>query len=187
MASPGSLGFPDALVIRNCRIALPSGAVDVVLLPKSGPIKLVLVEAKVSSAADAGSKVIGQLLMYYAGALMLGAEGLQRLKTFAEKSPDVARQTARISPKKLTDGMYSSPEDAWEALYQGKKLEPEEIRLFIALNGKPHRALEPTLAALKQHHRIAIELIFVMNGKVLPPMKRLVDRAKSWTPSCDAG
>jgi hypothetical protein len=56
---------------------LPSGAVDVVLLPNRGQIKLVLVETKVSSAADANSKVIGQLLMYYTGALTLVSRGVR--------------------------------------------------------------------------------------------------------------
>ncbi len=61
---PEALGFPGALGIRNVRVAPHCGRVDVMLLPISGPPRLVLVEAKRSEATDAASKVIGQLLMY---------------------------------------------------------------------------------------------------------------------------
>jgi len=65
IARPDKLGFPGALAIRNLRVADTSGAVDVVLLPQIGSsFKLVLVEAKAARAQDAGSKVVGQLLMY---------------------------------------------------------------------------------------------------------------------------
>ena len=63
-----------ALAIRNFRVADTSGAVDVCLIPQSGPFRVVLGEAKAASAPDAGSKVVGQLLMYYAGALTLGSQ-----------------------------------------------------------------------------------------------------------------
>lgn len=64
IAHPDKLGFPGALAIRNFRIASASGAVDVVLLPQTdSSFKLVLVEAKAANAQDAGSKVVGQLIM----------------------------------------------------------------------------------------------------------------------------
>lgn len=69
---PGRLGFPQATAIRNYRIANEeSGAVDLILFPKRGPFRVVLVEAKVATAADAGSKVVGQLLMFIAALLPL--------------------------------------------------------------------------------------------------------------------
>jgi hypothetical protein len=46
IARPDLVGFPGALAIRNFRVADSSGAVDVVLIPQSGPVRLVL------SAAD---------------------------------------------------------------------------------------------------------------------------------------
>jgi len=58
--NPDLLGFSGANAIRNFRLAHDSGAVDVVLLPKGGSIRLVLIEAKVANAADANSKVIGK-------------------------------------------------------------------------------------------------------------------------------
>ena len=64
MARPDKLGFPKAVAIRNLRVAQRSGAVDIVLLPQNSPFRLVLGEAKAASAPDAGSKVVGQLLMY---------------------------------------------------------------------------------------------------------------------------
>ena len=69
IAHPDVLGFAGARAIRNVRGAETCGRVDVMLLPTSGPTRLVLVEAKVTKAPDAASKVVGQLLMYYGGAL----------------------------------------------------------------------------------------------------------------------
>src|SRR5687767_917443 len=77
---PGDLGFDRATAIRNFRIADLSGAVDVILFPRHGPLKIVLIEAKVARAKDATSKVVGQLLMYYGGALKLGAQGFDLIK-----------------------------------------------------------------------------------------------------------
>src|SRR6266540_1705343 len=74
IASPYLLGFSGANAIRNFRLSDKSGAVDVVLLPQEGPTRLVLIETKVATAADANGKVVGQLLMYYGGALMMGLD-----------------------------------------------------------------------------------------------------------------
>lgn len=165
IAQPEALGFPRALAVRRCRIAQPCGLVDLVLLPEAGPIRLVLVEAKASSAPDAAAKVIGQLMMYYAGALMLGADGLAMLKSFAHDNAERARSTAKISPKALTGGL--SPGDrAWRAMYNGDKLRPEEIALFVALDGEPHRALVPTLAVLKRYHHLPVGYCIVRNGRI---------------------
>ena len=59
MAHPEALGFPGALAIRNCRVSMPTGRVDVVLLPRDGPVRLVLIEAKAAVAQDAASKCRG--------------------------------------------------------------------------------------------------------------------------------
>jgi len=73
--SAAELGFPGALAIRNVRVHTAAGRVDVMLLPKKGAVRLVLVEAKLRNSRDSASKVIGQLLMYYGGALRLGSKG----------------------------------------------------------------------------------------------------------------
>ncbi len=46
MAHPEALGFPGAPAIRNVRVSPSSGRIDVMLLPVTGPHRLVLVEAK---------------------------------------------------------------------------------------------------------------------------------------------
>ena len=160
---PEKLGFPGALAIRNCRIAKQAGRADVVLLPENGPVKIVLVEAKVSTASDAASKVIGQILMYYAGLLMLGSVGLRHLRDFARAEPIKAKSTSWVSPKSLTGGI-SPPDSAWEVLYSGDRLMPHEIKLFVALDGDAHRALKPTVDALRIFHGINIG-IAVTRGK----------------------
>ena len=159
------LGFPDSLAIRNCRLAMPTGRVDVVLLPPSGPVKLVLVEAKVSSASDAASKVVGQLLMYYGGALNLGTRGLTLMRKFADQHRERALAITPITPKMLTGGV-SPPDRAFGVLHQGERLTPKQIRLFIALDGDSHRGLGPTLGPLQRHHGLDIGLVIVRKGKI---------------------
>src|SRR5687767_6044732 len=98
IARPDLLGFYGANAIRNFRLADKSGAVDVVLFPQEGSIRLVLIEAKVATAADANSKVIGQLLMYYGGALIMGSDGVELLQEFARNYQNEAHSIPRKSP-----------------------------------------------------------------------------------------
>lgn len=165
MAHPEALGFPGALGIRNCRVSMPTGRVDVILLPVDGPVEIVLVEAKAATAPDAASKVVGQLLMYYAGALMLGSAGVRALRRFAVDHPERARSTAWVSPKMLTGGV-SPPSDAFAALYRGRRLTPAQVHLFVALDGNAHRALEPTLDVLRQYHGLRIGSVLVRDGGI---------------------
>lgn len=105
MAPPEALGCPGASSIRNCRVSLPTGRVDVVLLPSARPVRLVLVEARAATSQDAASKVVGQFLMYYAGALMLGSKGLCALRRFAVDRAEQARSPLWISPRLLSGGI----------------------------------------------------------------------------------
>lgn len=164
MRSPEALGYAGALAIRNCRVSLPTGRVDLMLLPQAGPVRLVLVEAKAASAPDAASKVVGQILMYYAGALSFGQRGVELLREFAVAHPERARSTAIISPKALTG--ISPPIKAFERLAEGKRLTPAQIALFVALDGSPHRGLEPTLAVLRDHHQLNIHCVVVNNREI---------------------
>jgi hypothetical protein len=81
------------------------GVADLVILPQNGRHKLVIVEAKQVSSADAKIKVVGQLLMYYAGALEFGFQGVRLLQRYAlehlgplfEKDGDSAPTTSASS------------------------------------------------------------------------------------------
>lgn len=165
MRSPGKLGYPDARSIRNWRVALTCGRLDVGLLPIKGPKKLVLVEAKSVHARDAASKVMGQLLMYYAGALTLGSEGLACLWDFAKDKP-VATDTSKKSLIRLSGGL-SPTGVAWAKLSSGKLLLPHQLNLFIALDGEPHTFLLEMVAALQRNHGLSIGLVIVRNGRIV--------------------
>jgi len=167
IARPDVLGFSGANAIRNFRLADKSGAVDVVLLPQDGSIRLVLVEAKVSTAADAGSKVIGQLLMYYAGGLEMGLDGIELLRQFSRNFQNEAHNIARKSPQKVllkVLGKRYPNLDAMELLTRGIRLIPKEIALFIAIDDKPRHTLQPLLQMLRKFHDIHIGLIMVRKG-----------------------
>ncbi len=164
MARPDLLGFPGALAIRNFRVADSSGAVDVVLIPESGPIRLVLVEAKAASATDAGCKVVGQLLMYYAGALTLGLDGVELLRRFARNFQDEARAIPRTSPQKVIEkvlGVRHPNTHCFELLTKGIPLTPKEVLLFVALDDKPHHVLVPLLRMLREFHALHVGLVVV--------------------------
>jgi len=80
-------GYGDSVFIRRYRMGRGYGVVDVALLPLKGPHRLVLIEAKQSVTQDVTSKVIGQLLMYYAGALCVGARGDSPHENFRRTRP----------------------------------------------------------------------------------------------------
>jgi hypothetical protein len=181
MRSPDELGYPGARCIRNWRVALTCGRVDVGLLPIKGPKKLVLIEAKSARAPDAQSKVVGQLLMYYAGALTLGSQGLACLRAFADKkcarcsqglacrSPRADKQCARDTSKKALIRLagLGPTETAWKKLSGGKLLLPRQLSLYIALDDKPHEFLREMLGALRRDHDLSIGLIIVRNRRVV--------------------
>jgi len=162
---PDALGYPDALAIRHCRIGQPSGLVDIVLLPRVGHVDLVLVEAKATAAPDAASKVIGQLLMYYAGALSFGQDGLALLRRFAEGQSEEARSRKKISPKSLTDGLTPAT-SAWKVLQGGPPLSPERIQLYVAFDQQPHAAFVDVVRVLGERHALHIGYCVVQNGRV---------------------
>ena len=85
------LGIRDSLYIRRCRMGPGFGVADLVILPQRGKHKLIIVEAKQASSADAKIKVLGQLLMYYAGALEFGLSGVRLMQQYAVKRHAHAR------------------------------------------------------------------------------------------------
>lgn len=163
--NPGALGFPTARAIRRCRIGEPCGLVDVVLLPRSRSVDLVLIEAKATGATDATSKVVGQLLMYYAGALTLGSEGLRSLRRYARDHVFDARGLRKISPKALTGGL-SPPHLAWEALRAGTPMSPRRVQLYVGLDGAPRPALLEVISVLRKHHGLSIGYFVVHRGSI---------------------
>jgi len=159
---PDLLGYPNAPMIRHWRVDSPSGLVDLGLFPENGP--LVLVEAKACDAQDAASKCVGQLLMYYGGALRLGSNGLSVLRAYANEHKEQARSTKRTSHKMLTG--KSQPE-SWAVMSAGERISPTDLRLFLALDGEPRQALEPLLQCLRNYHNLTIGLVIVRDGTIV--------------------
>jgi hypothetical protein len=157
----GQFGYTDAVYIRRCRAGRGHGIVDVMLLPLRGPHKIVLIEAKRFSSADAPAKVIGQLLLYYAGTLKLGQRGLRHLRHFATAHPVKARSTKPKMLKTLTGGI-SSGEAAWEEMQKGRKLKPSQIKMYVALDARPAEGLKSALTALAAEHDLSIGVISVL-------------------------
>jgi len=166
MKNPGELGYKQALAIRNVRIAPVAGRIDVLLLPTKGKKRLVLVETKQSTASDAASKVTGQLLMYYAGALNLSTDGLDIIRDFVKEYPDEAWSRGWISAQRMCGGL--SKDASWKLMQNPKKrrLSPADIDLFIAVDGKPKQSLIDIVDMLNTHHQLGIKLVTVESGVV---------------------
>ena len=148
------MGFPGASAIRRVRVSPKSGVVDLMLLPAGGTAKLVLIEVKDKANRESLSKVIGQLLMYYGGALQLGLQGLARIREYAKT--ESAQSNERISLIKLAG--ISPTDAAWSLLQEGGSLSPADVRLFIALNGEPEQGLKDALKAVREHHGLCIDV-----------------------------
>jgi len=133
------------------------GFVDVMLLPRKGRHRLVLVEVKQSGSGDAADKVVGQSLLYYVAALGFGLQGLDLLRHFARKNERRARRASPKSLQMLSGGLH--PPDDWLALQAGRKLKPGEVALIVGLSEEPPESLRPMLSALTKHHRIDITVV----------------------------
>jgi hypothetical protein len=155
------LGIRDSLYIRRCRMGPGFGVADLVILPQRGKHKLIIVEAKQASSADAKIKVLGQLLMYYAGALQFGLSGVRLLQQYAVKRHAHARSHHKSSLKAISGGV-TPPEAAWARLQKGRRLRPDNIRLIAALDSEPGSTLKHAIAALGEHHGLAVDVVSVM-------------------------
>jgi hypothetical protein len=165
------LGYRDSVFIRRCRMGRGFGVADVALLPLRGRQRLVVIEAKQGGAQDATSKVVGQLLMYYAGALCFGARGIRHLRHFATEKPRHARSTNPKSLKMLSGGL--SRDDAWTELQKGHKVQPHQVDLYVALDSLPSPGLTSALEALAAHHELPVGVVSVLGR----------DRLEIWRPS----
>lgn len=155
------LGYPDSVFIRRSRIGRGFGIVDVALFPLRGRHRIVLIEVKQGTAQDATSKVVGQLLMYYAGALELGLRGIRHMREFAVMHPRKARGVSQKSLKTLSGGI-SPPDEAWRELRKGRKLKPSQIRLLVGLDDEPSAGLKGALTRLARHHDLRIDVVSVL-------------------------
>ena len=157
----GQFGYADSAYIRRCRAGRGFGIVDVMLLPLKGPHRVVLIEAKRSSSDDAASKVIGQLLLYYSGTLHFGVRGLKYLRRFATENSQKARSTKPKLLKTLTGGI-TPPDTAWQELQKGRKVQPSQIAMYIALDARPKSGLISALSALSSKHALNIGVLSVL-------------------------
>jgi hypothetical protein len=155
------LGIRDSLFLRRSALGRGFGVADLVILPARGRHRLVIVEAKQATSPDAKIKVLGQLLMYYAGALEFGARGLRLMRQYAALHPREARSRRRKSLKALSGGL-TPPDEAWAELRKGRKIRPEQIALYAALDSKPGPALTSALSAMSRHHGLDVGVISVL-------------------------
>jgi hypothetical protein len=129
------------------------------LLPEPPAVlRLVLIEVNRHDAPDAAAKMIGQLLMYYAGALEIGQVDLGRLQAYArnttgQKPPRYvsAQEVCREPGTKHRPSIVA----AWDDLHRGDKLRPEGIHLYIALDGLPPPS---ALMSLETLHKQGIKI-----------------------------
>lgn len=158
ISSLRELGFEGAHVVRRCSVGRGFGIIDLILLPQKGRYKLVLIEAKRSLAPDATGKVVGQLLLYHAGLSRLGSAGLELIRTYCERNGSRARGVSRKSLQALAGGVRPASA-AWNRLKRGKRLEPKQIGLFVALESDASEGLKSLLKALARGYRLRIGVI----------------------------
>ena len=150
--------------VRRVLLYCGAGIVDLVLLPKRNKHRLVLIEAKHSINVESGEKVIGQLLKYYAYALTIGLKGLGRLKNFAENNPVLAHSATKITFQMLCGGVHR--DQALPLMGEGRFLRPDEIGLFVAVDGKVESSLSLIVSTLRQYHGLNIGVIQVSDGTI---------------------
>lgn len=160
MGNTHLLGYPRAEVMRNVVLVPGRGRADVLLLPASGLHRLVVIEVKRAAASDAGDKVIGQLLKYYAHALTLGTKAVERFREYARDHQDHARSVDRKTPQSMFKALRAST-PLMEILHEGRPLRPAEVALYVATDGEPSEPLKQILTILAIHHQLQIGAIRV--------------------------
>ena len=92
--------------------------------------------------------------MYYAGALTLGSHGINALGEFAKQFEVEAKRIERTSPQKVfqnVTGVCYPNAHCFELLKKGKRVFPEEVALFIAIDNEPNHVLKPLLQMLPEY------------------------------------
>lgn len=143
------LGYADADVIRRCRVGRYVGIVDLLLLPASGPRKVVLVEVKAGANSEGHAKVVGQLLLYLTGVLRIGSRGLDLMRRFARSDPVTAMREGMTSLKMLSGGV-TPPDDAWAELQKGHPIMRDEVHLLVGLDVEPSAQLKDVLSLIRE-------------------------------------
>lgn len=157
--NPSVLAAGEGLFIRRCRMGRRFGSADLVFLPERGTRRILVIEAKSVASHDIEGRVLGQLLMYYAGALKFGARGIRLMRQFARDHPELAQSPEHPKSLKALSGGMSPPERAWQELCKGRKLQPERVGLALALDGEPPTPLAASIAALGEHHRLEVGVL----------------------------
>jgi hypothetical protein len=161
---PRHLGHPSALSLHQVQIGNQSGYADLLVLPQTGPTKLVVVEAKRAGDRRSSADVVGQLLKYYAHALDLGSDGLAALTAFAREARRTGVRPRLLSFKQVLG--TRSLKEAQKRAARGAPLKPRNLQLVVALDADA-RKFEPRLlkiaALLCTRHCIPIGVIVVGN------------------------
>jgi hypothetical protein len=125
-------GYARAQWIRRAKLGRGGfGSVDPLILPRSGPHRVVLIEVKHEGSKDTPGRLVGQLLAYYLAALRLGSEGLRCLGKFAQTPR--AHDTGGKSLQMLSGlGRGCKPRDL-ERLRAGRKLTSGEVALVVVI------------------------------------------------------
>jgi len=148
---PDLVGYPGAAALHHVQVGDQSGYVDLILLPRTGPKKLVLVEAKRARDRRSSADVLGQLLKYYAHALDLGDSGVELLQEAAQRD---RRKGRLLSFKELTHGVTP----------RGGQLDPRKLDLLVALDyaaPKIGPRLVKTATVLRELHGISVGVLVV--------------------------
>jgi hypothetical protein len=156
------LGYADSTFVRRCHIGKGYGIADLLIFPNKGQHRVVIVEAKKSTSSDATGKVLGQLLLYYTGIRQVGLHGVRLMKNHAVKKNASSRSQNPISLKMLSGGI-SPPSEAWKVLQKGRKLKPDQIAMFVAIDGPPSDSLKAAVDLLSSEHNLKVGIISLMN------------------------
>jgi hypothetical protein len=166
IANCAELGIPDAVHIRRPTIGLGFGSADLLLISPKSPNRLVIVEAKRTKAPDADAKVIGQILLYRTAAHHFSLSGVKLMRQYATAHPSQANSTNPTTLKMMSGGVLKRT-DAWKKLCAGRKLNPDHISLFIALDGPPSMKLQCTLEMLRVQYELSIGVVTVTESEKL--------------------
>ncbi len=127
-------GYPGAQWIRRARLGREGyGAVDLLVIPRNGPHKIVLIEVKHENSKDTPGRLLGQLLAYYIAVLKMGSQGVECFRQFALKDPQKAHSTPHKSIQQLSGLGPKSKHKDLERLRGGERLKPSEVALVVAI------------------------------------------------------
>lgn len=193
MDHPEQLGYPEALAVRefyfghssNDKKGEGGGQPDVVLLPSAGAHRLVIIEAKYVKETD--GKVVGQLRKYHEEAQdRLRSGGLELLRNFARDDPEKARDKETTRMQAICGGIHR--DEAQEKMKTGSKLKPEEIGLFVAIEGgPPPDSVERELVKACEDHGLNMGVVILEEGlprviRKIVVANRITETDRSTTP-----